>query len=183
MGKLKEVLRILKGLPDEDAAIVIDLIDESTSSNGSAGDVGDVAKVVITKLDDDNHIAFGWANVPIDKDGIVTDSQGDQIDLSDLEENVYLFNLLFREGDEMHTEEVKAHLIESMIVTPEKIDAMATRDGKVDTDIKTALEKGLQTGWWAGWYVPDDDVWAKVKDGTYKMFSIGGMGTREPANA
>ena len=34
-------------------------------------------------------------------------------------------------------------------------------------------------GWWIGFKVTDDEVWEKVKDGTYPMFSIEGEAIRE----
>ena len=34
-------------------------------------------------------------------------------------------------------------------------------------------------GWWIGFKVTDDEVWKKVKDGTYPMFSIEGEAVRE----
>lgn len=34
-------------------------------------------------------------------------------------------------------------------------------------------------GWWIGFKVTDDEVWEKVKDGTYPMFSIEGEAVRE----
>ncbi len=37
----------------------------------------------------------------------------------------------------------------------------------------------LPVGWWIGFYVDDDEAWEKIKNGTYKMFSIEGTATRE----
>ena len=39
-------------------------------------------------------------------------------------------------------------------------------------------EGTLPTGWWIGFQVTDADVWEKVKDGTYSMFSIEGEAKR-----
>lgn len=44
-------------------------------------------------------------------------------------------------------------------------------------------EGTVPTGWWIGFKVTDDDVWAKVKDGTYPMFSIEGEAVRVPEAA
>ena len=38
----------------------------------------------------------------------------------------------------------------------------------------------LPEGWWIGFYVDDDAAWEKIKDGTYKMFSIEGTARRVP---
>ena len=39
-------------------------------------------------------------------------------------------------------------------------------------------EGTLPVGWWIGFQVTDADVWEKVKDGTYSMFSIEGKAER-----
>ena len=39
-------------------------------------------------------------------------------------------------------------------------------------------EGTLPVGWWIGFQVTDADVWEKVKDGTYSMFSIEGEAER-----
>jgi len=122
----------------------------------------------IAKLDSDRHLVFGWANVSIRKDGEqIEDHQGDLIDPEDLEDAAYVFNLQFRKTGVMHQGEAKGDLIESLVVTPEKLEAMG-------------LEKSaLPVGWWVGFHVPDDDVFAKVKDGTFAMFSVQGRAVRE----
>ncbi len=126
-----------------------------------------------TKLDDEKRLAFGWAYVAEDDGQVITDHSGDFIDkaaLPDLEDAAYEYVLLSREADEMHEKlEGVAQLVESLMLTPEKAAAM-----------------GIVTkrfGWWAGFKIQDDDVWAKVKDGTYPGFSIRGRGQREEVEA
>ena len=123
----------------------------------------------LTKLDEDKHLAFGWAYVTEDDGQVALDHSGDFIDkaaLPDLEASVYEYVLVSREADEMHkTFEGIAKIVESVMVTPEKAEAM-----------------GIVTkrfGWWIGFSVSDEEVWAKVKDGTYTGFSIRGVGDRE----
>ena len=36
----------------------------------------------------------------------------------------------------------------------------------------------LPVGWWIGFHVTDPEVWEKVKNGEYSMFSIGGEAER-----
>ena len=120
--------------------------------------------IPIQKVDEHERLVFGWANVPhpVNKgDDPKVDLQDDQIFLSELEHAVYEYVEFVGEGDEMHTETVKAQLVESMVFTPEKLEKMGIEnwDGNY--------------GWWAGYRV-DADAFAKVLDGTYKMFSIGG---------
>ena len=126
----------------------------------------------IQKADDDKRLAFGWASASTSINGeIVEDCYGDIIDIEELEQAAYNFVELYREGGEMHERGGCAVLVESVIFTPEKIAAMGIPEGTVPA------------GWWIGFKVTDDDVWAKVKDGTYPMFSIEGEAVRVPAEA
>jgi hypothetical protein len=123
----------------------------------------------IQKADDDKRLAFGWAYVSQDTAGNQTeDHSGDQLEPEDLEKAAYQFVKLYREGGEMHERGGCAVLVESMIFTKEKQQALGIPDGT------------LPVGWWIGFEVTDDDVWAKVKDGTYPMFSIEGTALRVP---
>ena len=123
----------------------------------------------IAKSDDDKRLAFGWANISLDVDGEeLVDYQDEMIDPEDLENAAYNFVLKYRAGGEMHKQELKnrAVLVESIVFTEEKQKALGIPEGT------------LPVGWWIGFYVPDDDLWEKVKDGTYTMFSIEGSATR-----
>lgn len=121
----------------------------------------------IQKIDDDRQLVFGWANVAIRKDGNqVVDSQGDSIDAEDLEDAAYLFNLSFRKSGEMHRGDSKGDLVESFVVTPAKLKALGLEGD------------ALPLGWWVGFKVHDKDVFAKVKAGDYRMFSIQGKAKR-----
>lgn len=122
----------------------------------------------ITKVDDDQRLVFGWFNISVRKDGkLVQDLHQDMIEPHVLEDAAYGFVLDYRQGGEMHVGKSKATLVESMVVTPEKLEAMGLpRDA-------------LPTGWWGGFKVHDDEVFAKVKSGEYAMFSIEGVAERE----
>lgn len=115
----------------------------------------------ITKRDDEQHLVFGWASVA----GIL-DSQGDNIPIEELERAAYNFVLEGRSGNEMHQDKQVARLVESMIFTPEKISLLNLPDD-------------FKLGWFVGFLVDDEDVWQKIKSGTYQMFSIGGRAQRE----
>ena len=56
-------------------------------------------------------------------------------------------------------------LIESMVFTKEKQEALGINLGKV--------------GWFVGFQIDDVDVWKKIETGEYVDFSIGGTGQRE----
>ncbi len=125
----------------------------------------------ILKSDDEKRLVFGWANVSIRTDGEqIEDLQEDLIDPEDLEEAAYEYVLNFRDSGEEHNPDLrkKATLVESCVFTEEKQKAIGIPEGNVPI------------GWWVGFKVHDDDAWEKIKDGTYKMFSIEGTATRIP---
>ena len=127
----------------------------------------------IAKTDDDKRLVFGWALVAKDKDGnVIKDHQNDMIDEDDLEEGAYEYVLNFRDSGEEHIPGLrkKARMVESCVFTEEKQKALGIPEGTVPT------------GWWIGFYVDDDKAWEKIKDGTYKMFSIEGKAIRVPVD-
>lgn len=123
----------------------------------------------ISKMDDDQRLVFGWASIGIDKDGtIIEDRQGDILDDSDeIEKAAYDFVLNSRDGGEMHLRKGVSTLVESVVFTPEKCEAMGIPAGI------------LPTGWWVGFRVNDEEVWKAVKGGKYRMFSVHGRGMRK----
>ena len=138
-----------------------ELIEKSISDNVIKG------RFKIMKSDDEKMLAFGWANVSMRVDGeLIEDWQKDIVEPEELEKAAYEFVLLYREGGEMHERGGAAVLIESVVFTEEKTQAMGIPPGT------------LPVGWWIGFKVLDEDVWEKVKDGTYKMFSIEGEAER-----
>jgi len=121
----------------------------------------------IMKSDDEKMLAFGWASVSIRIDGeVIEDWQGDIIEPGELEDAAYEYVRLYGEGGEMHERGGVAVLVESAVFTKEKTEAMGIPPGV------------LPVGWWIGFKVTDPDVWEKVKDGTYPMFSIEGEAER-----
>jgi len=117
----------------------------------------------IKKLDEDQKLVFGWASIIEDDEGNpVVDSQGDIIKVDELEKAAYNFVLEARKAGEMHKHTDAGMMVESVILTKEKQEAMG---------ISTPI------GWWVGFKL-SDDVFAKVKAGDYKGFSIGGKGLR-----
>ncbi len=124
-------------------------------------------KFKIMKSDNDKMLAFGWANVSMRADGeVIEDWQKDIVEPEELENAAYSFVELYREGGEMHERGGAAVLIESVVFTEEKMKVMGIP------------ENTLPVGWWIGFKVLDEDVWEKVKDGTYSMFSIEGEAQR-----
>lgn len=125
----------------------------------------------ITKADEMRGLVYGWANQVVDGAGVpVVDSQGDVITPDDLDEAVVEFMLDYRKSGEMHSGLAVGHVVESLVWSPEKAEAMG---------LPAEVAKNLPVGWWIGVKVPPA-VMAKVKDGTYQMFSIQGEAVREP---
>ncbi len=125
----------------------------------------------IMKSDDEKMLAFGWASVSMRVGGeVIEDWQGDIIEPAELEAAAYEYVRLYGEGGEMHERGGVAVLIESAVFTEEKMEAMGIPAGT------------LPVGWWIGFKVLDKEVWEKVKDGTYPMFSIEGEAERVEAD-
>lgn len=125
----------------------------------------------IYKADEDKRLVFGWASIAITVDGTeLEDRQHDMIDPEDLEDAAYEYVLNFRDTGEEHLPgyRKKGKLVESCVLTKEKQKAMGIPDGV------------MPVGWWIGFKIEDDDTWSRVKNGTYKMFSIEGKAQRIP---
>ncbi len=126
---------------------------------------------MILKSSEDERLVFGWASVCVTVDGeSVLDKQDDVIDPYELERAAYEYVLNFRAAGEEHIPEKrgKARLVESCVLTEEKQKAMGIPFGSVPV------------GWWIGFHVDNDEAWEKIKDGTYRMFSIEGTASRVP---
>lgn len=118
----------------------------------------------------EQQIVFGWANVTVQEDGTTPfDHQGDIIDTDVLESAVYNYVLAHGLANQEHECDTECGwLVESMMFTKEKMAAMGIPEGT------------LPEGWFVGFYIPDPDVFKKVKNGEYNMFSIEGYARRIP---
>ena len=112
-------------------------------------------RVDITKKDEEKQYVFGWAKIAVDENG-------NQL----IEQTAYTYVEFYREAGEMHERGGAGVLIESIIFTKEKMKTLGIEEGT------------LPEGWWVGFHITDDEVWAKIKDGTYTMFSIEGKAKR-----
>lgn len=123
----------------------------------------------IMKSDDEKRLVFGWANIAVRVNGeIIQDYQDDVIDIDELEQAAYAFTAEFGTAGEMHRRGGVGRLVESIVFTKEKAAALG-----IPPDV-------LPEGWWVGFRIDDDEVWEKVKNGTYSMFSIEGTAERIP---
>ena len=130
-----------------------------------------IIKAKVQKTDDDQHLAFGWASIIEENGEPITDFQGDMISQDVLEKAAYDYVLDVREAGEMHETIGVGKIIESMVFTEEKIAALELPPGSIPV------------GWWLGFKIFDEEVYAKVKSGEYQMFSIGGEAIREEAES
>ena len=99
------------------------------------------------------------------------DLEGDRVALSELERAAYDFTLTSGLADIDHDEVTHGRLVESFVVTDEKLEAMG-----VPEDARASVSKG----WWLGFHV-DDATMDRVETGELSMFSIGGEAKRSPA--
>lgn len=122
----------------------------------------------IFKVNQDQRLVFGWAKLAYEEDGTqLVDWQNDVIDEENLEKMAYRFVMFYREGGEMHVKGGSAIMVESMVFTKAKLEALGIPEGT------------LPIGWWIGFYVTDDDAWEGITSGKYKAFSIEGTAVRE----
>ena len=122
----------------------------------------------IQKSNEDKQLAFGWCMIAQDKFGQdVFDLQNDGIDSEDLEALAYKYVEFYRDSGELHINSGKGVVIESFVSTLEKQQIMGIPLNTVPV------------GWWIGIHFTDKKVWSKIKDGTYKAFSIQGTSIRE----
>ena len=121
----------------------------------------------ITKSNSDEGLVSGWANVAVNADGsLPLDWQGDIIRPEVLEKAAIKFMMDYRASGVMHEGDSKGVVVESIVFTKEKQACIGIPEGTVPE------------GWFITVKVLDPDVFAKVKNGTFKMFSIQGNAKR-----
>jgi len=123
------------------------------------------ANVEVAKSDEHKNLVFGWASVALKDGRFIEDHQGDLIDVEDLEEAAYEFNIVGRATGDMHKSQPFGELVESMVVTQDKVDA--------------GWPEEFLGRWWVGFRVPPE-YHQQVREGKRKMFSIEGTAKRVP---
>lgn len=142
----------------------------SSKVDNSVGNVSMSKEFVfkIAKTNDEKRLAFGWSVISRDALGnAVWDLQDDSVDPEELEALAYKYVRFYRDAGALHNSKGKGVLVESVVTTLEKQQIWGIPSGV------------MPVGWWTGFYVTDDDVWAKVKSGEYAAFSIEGTAVRE----
>ena len=121
----------------------------------------------ITKTNNDRQIAFGFAMFSRTADGKeVVDLQGDSITPEELETLAYEYVKNGRDVGQLHETSGEGCVVESMVFTEDKLSIIGIPP------------KTVPIAWWVGLYIADPSVWALVKNGTYKAFSIEGTAER-----
>ena len=126
----------------------------------------------ITKIDMENRMVFGFFNVNKIGDDLVQDLQLDVIDTVELEKAAYGFVLNARVAGDSHIRKGVGDLVESMMFTYEKQDAIVETLKKMGVK-EPVFDLGIE-GWWGGFQITDEEVMEKIEKGEYPMFSIGG---------
>lgn len=120
----------------------------------------------VTKATDEGLVS-GWANIAVKADGTIPlDWQDDVIRPETLEKAAINFMLDYRGSGEMHKGAEQGTVVESIVFTKEKQKVLGIPEGVVPE------------GWFITVKVTNPEVFAKVKAGKYRMFSIQGNAKR-----
>lgn len=131
---------------------------------------------VIVKVDDEQRMVWGWANVTTKGGELLVDRQGDMLETEDLRKAVYAY-MDDRTLGRMHKK--RTYTDENVIAVGKVRDSII-----LDAAVQKALGINLgQEGWFVGVHVEDEGAWQAVKNGDLRAFSLGGKGQREPVNA
>jgi hypothetical protein len=123
--------------------------------------------VVDISKSEDKNLVSGWANISIQADGNVPlDFQGDIIAPHVLEKAAIKFMEEYRTSGVEHKGSSVGIIVESIVFTKDKMAAIGIPEGTIPE------------GWFITVKVHDPEVFAKVKSGAYKMFSIQGKAKR-----
>ena len=131
------------------------------------GDVRNVAVVFNITKSSDEGLVSGWANVAVHPDGsLPLDWQDDVIVPETLERAAIAFMMDYRGSGVMHQGEAVGIVVESIVFTKEKQQAIGIPEGTVPE------------GWFITVKVMDPKIREQVKNGTFRMFSIQGKAKR-----
>lgn len=141
---------------------IVSSVEKHVADYGSSDNFSVRADIV--KANNEQQIVYGWASI-VEKDGEpVVDTEGDVIDIADLEEAALAYVMKSRVASINHTGDQVGSLVESIVFTKEKQQSLGVNLGKV--------------GWWVGYKISDAEIWERVKSGELRSFSIGGSAVR-----
>lgn len=133
----------------------------------------------IAKVDEDNRIAFGLFSVMKIGGELVHDMEDDRVETHEIEKAAYEYVKESRDASVNHTELGVGDLIETMVFTKEKVEAL--KKALTAAGIPHTIEIDGEF-WWGGHYIKNDTVWKGVKSGDYESWSIGGSAHRKAAS-
>lgn len=119
--------------------------------------------------EDEKRLVFGWSSVAKVRGAVVSDFEGDTVDVYELERAAADFATRSRHMNVNHAGPKVAELVSSLVFTPEVLKAL-----NLEPD-------AVPEGWFTAWKVHDDSVWARVKSGELKMLSLEGRAGRRDA--
>ena len=122
-----------------------------------------------TKADIDGHYVRGWASVTEVSGKVVTDVQGDRIEMAELRKAAHQFITDARVAKAMHDGSQVGEVVESVVVDDDFVKAMGASTP--------------QRGWWIGMQIKDEAIRKRVRSGELRAFSIGGKGKRNKVEA
>ena len=126
----------------------------------------------LSKVDFENRMVFGFFNICKIGSELLEDRQKDLIETPELEKAAYDFVLNARIAGENHIKKGIGNLVESMMFTYEKQNAIKKTLEAMGVE---KVEFNLQIeGWWGGFEITDSEVLEKIQKGEYPMFSVGG---------
>jgi cation transport regulator ChaB len=157
---------------DEGADVVKGLL-----SAGPAASDAKAGQFALAKVDEEQRLVFGFFSVNKIGGELVEDLQGDMIETEELEKAAYGFVLDARVAGEGHVRKGVGRLVESVMLSYEKQEAI--KECLAKQGINASLDLGCE-GWFGGFRIDDDDVWKAVREDGYPAFSIGGGGKRIP---
>lgn len=149
----------------------------AASINDKKDSEENMSKVSIVKTDPAQKLVFGFFNINKVGENLVDDLQGHQIETAELEKAVYGYVLDARVQGEGHIRKGVGRLVESIMFTYEKQQAI--KKCLEAQGITAAINLGCE-GWFGGFKVDDEAVWTAIEKGDYPAFSIGGTGTQTP---
>lgn len=143
------------------------LITTFEKAKGISDLTGEHEDVTLLKVDEDQHMVWGWALVSVEKGQEVIDLQGDLCSTDELQKAVHESFMKHRTGKRMHSQgRVVGEVVDSVVFTKALQDALGIDLGR--------------EGWFVGMKITKEDVWQEIKAGRLGAFSIGGEGERHP---
>ncbi len=132
----------------------------------------------LAKIDQEERLVFGFFSIVEEGGELVVDRDDEVIETDTLEKAAYNFVLDARVAGESHNRMNIGDLVESMVFTPEKQEAIVK--SLESQGINAVMDLGV-VAWWGGFHITDDEVWDRISKGDDLVaFSIGGTATVEP---